>query len=110
MSFATEMKITFKNHDYFGAKEIGLTEYGNFVLYLYTTPPPEPRGTHFFSIPISPLFYRKTINTTRTAVRDNGSEIRIFDDWGSGYSIITEREVIEQLLHECEKQEINLIP
>lgn len=110
MSFATEMKITFKNHDYFGAKEIGFTEDGTFVLYLYTTPPPEPRGTCFFSIPISPLFYRKTTNTTKTAVRDNGSAIIIFDDWGSGHSIITEREVIKQLLRECEKQEINLIP
>ena len=109
MAIKTENTIWFDGHEYFGAEKIGFTEDFHFVVDLYTTPLPAPRGGYFTCLPISPVSYRRTQRKTKTAVRDDGDSITVFDDWGNGHTINSEREVLDLLLAECEANDVHVM-
>lgn len=101
MTISTEEKITFKGRQYHGAKEIGVLKRAysfaqnpneiieRFVVHLYASPAPEPRGTYSTVLPISSQKYR---NENPDCSRRSGFEIvnggiKVFDDLGCEHLI-----------------------
>jgi len=96
--------IEWGGRQYFEARELGFSEHG-FVVSLFTTKPDEHRGSYFTCVPISPLTYRKKY-PTKAAVRDWGTELIIYCDWGRSHRIKTSRSTIEKLLADADANEI----
>lgn len=86
MSIATDKPVRFEGREYFGAKRIGFEEHGSFILDLFTTPPPEPRGGYFTVLPISPKHYRQTVHKTQAGYRDDSDSLVVFCDWGQPFA------------------------
>ena len=107
MTISTESNIAIDGEKFLGAKKIGFTDDGAFVMDLFTTPPPMPRGSYFTVIPISSSSYRE-IRNTGTFVVDNGEYITIYDDWGKPTTINTDRDVLDALLKECDTNNVPL--
>ncbi|MDB5937477.1 MAG: hypothetical protein JWQ01_4821 [Massilia sp.] len=108
MTVEIDEPLKFAGRAYAGIEQIGFTADGHFVVDLWTTPAPEPRGGWFTCLPISTLAYRKT-HKTRTSVADFGSDISIADDYGTCYTIEASRPILDALLIECEANEVPLV-
>ena len=107
MTISTKSEITLNGERFFEAEKIGFTDDGAFVIDLFTTPAPSPRGSYFTVIPISPADYRIG-SKTKAAVADHGEHITVYDDWGSPITIGASRDVLDVLLKECEANNIPL--
>lgn len=107
MTISTKSTITLNGESFFEAERIGFTDDGAFVIDLFTTPAPSPRGSYFTVIPISPADYRIN-NKTKTSVADHGEHITVYDDWGSPTTIGASRDVLEAVLEECEANNMPL--
>jgi hypothetical protein len=81
-------------------RELGFNSMGAFVVNGYSTPPPEPRGTFFTSIPISKKEYREK-HPTQAGFHLTRLRIIFYDDWGERYSIYAAPAILKQLAYEC---------
>lgn len=108
MTVEVDEPLKFNGRAYPGIRRIGFTVDGNFIVDLWSTPAPEPRGGYFTCLPISPLAYRNE-RKTGASVADFGSHISIADDWGSTYIIEAGRQILDALLIECEANEVPLL-
>ena len=108
MTIATDTTINFEGKNFYGAKEIGFTDRGTFIVSLYTTPLPKPQGGYFTCLPISDLAYRNK-HPTKSYVKDHGNAISIADDWGTESKIKANRPILDQLLQECLLNNIPLV-
>jgi hypothetical protein len=107
--FATKDKVRLKLgggwREFYGGDEIGFDKTGRFVLDLYTTPEPEPRGAFSLCLPISPKWHRYDSEYLVYAYRENNC-FTITDDWGRPHTIESSKEVIDQLCEECKAENI----
>lgn len=102
--------IWFKGQKFFGARKIGFSEHGSFVLDMFTTPPPIPpekrRGGFFTTLPISRASYRRSAGDSKTCFADYGRFVVICDDWGVAYKIRACRTVLNAIVKDCDDNEI----
>lgn len=106
MSFATEATIIYNDKPFPGAKQLGFTQSGTFVLSLYKLPATEKlRGGYWTSIPISSKEYRRG-HQTKAAFEDHGDRLVIYSDWGDRNVISAPRDVLDLLVAECIDNEL----
>lgn len=106
MSFPTDAIIIYNGDSFYGAKELGFSASGSFILSLYPLPAThEHRGGYWTSIPISGKEYRRE-HPTKTAFEDHGHMLVIYSDWGTPDTIRAPREILDMLVAECLANEI----
>lgn len=101
--------FTFNGQKFPGAAAVGFTQSGTFVVDAYTTPPPNPRGTFFTTIPISPSAFRKRNKKyCKVSVSNQPDRLIICDDWGHPHTIIAARDVLDLLVKEAKHHKITV--
>jgi hypothetical protein len=88
---------------YLGARKIGFTEDGKFLVDLFTTPPPNPRGSMVTVFAISSRNYREKYRTKARACRTNDG-IAVFDDIGRMHLITGDNDLYTRLEEECKRE------
>ncbi len=101
--------IQFKGRTFYGFEKLGFTGLGQFVLYLYSYPPPhEPLANYATSLPISLDSYRNP-ETTKVAVWEDKGSFIISDDYGIEHRLtINHPPIIEQLIKEATSHNIKV--
>lgn len=94
--------IQFNGRTFYGFEQLGFTDLGQFILYLYSYPPPhEPLANYANSLAISSDSYRNS-RTTKVAVREDNGSFIISDDYGTEHKLtINHPPIIEQLIKEA---------
>jgi len=107
-----ETPVTFRGRTFCGIRELGFNARGAFIVALWTTPPPHPRGGYMTSLAISPTEWRRRNPKalSRCGVIDAGGEIVVLDDWGEPHPIKAPRPVLDRLRRECAANDIPLLP
>lgn len=91
-------------YNFFGGKELGFNERGNFVISAFTTLPDSSgrRGNYFSSLPISSKEYREKYPTQCGFKVTSKKSITIYDDWGESFTIFSNStKLITALENEC---------
>lgn len=86
---------------FYGGK-VGFTDDGHFIIQAFTTPPPEPRGTYFTSLAISPPEYREKHPTAASYWRQEGL-LTVYNDWGGRHTIHGPNGFLDELEADCIK-------
>lgn len=112
MTTKTDSVVTWNGNRYFGAKEIGFTDKGTFIVSLHTTPfvrDGDPRGSYFTTIPISDTAYRAK-HKTKAAILRRGQKLVVYCDWGRPHEIGAPSDVLDAIEAEAAAHAIKAHP
>jgi hypothetical protein len=98
--------VTFDGQQFYGIEELGFqSENGSFVVSLFTTPAPSPRGSCSYVVPISGMFYRRKY-PTKASVKRTSSSVTIYDDYGMSHVLKAKKDVLDFVVQDCISHEI----